>query len=207
MIKFAEIFWMRHNFNYIVTEFIINKFLKLKLENGKTIIFVDNRKVIQCKYLLLNKPTGESGENKVNSERVTIDIQAKGLDHSLEIDENYVVDIPPETEFWAHSSNLQSWYENSYDTEVLHSNLAFPLLKKLAEAGDKFAEKVFKSEIMKRFRSGNLNVMTFLIKEGFLDFLDIEDYDALYKELDFETYKKLQKHLRKANENKEGFKI
>ncbi len=207
MIKFAEIFWMRHNFNYIVTEFIINKFLKLKLENGKTIIFVDNRKVIQCKYLLLNKPTGESGENKVNSERVTIDIQAKGLDHSLEIDENYVVDIPPETEFWAHSSNLQSWYENSYDTEVLHSNLAFPLLKKLVEAGDKFAEKVFKSEIMKRFRSGNLNVMTFLIKEGFLDFLDIEDYDALYKELDFETYKKLQKHLRKANENKEGFKI
>ncbi len=194
-------------FNYIVTEFVINEFLKLKLENGKTIIFVDNRKVIQCKYLLLNKPTGESGENKVDSEKITIDIQAKSLDHSLEIEENYYVDIPPETEFWAHSSNLQSWYENNYDTEVLHSNLAFPLLKKLAEAGDKFARKVFKSEIIKRFRSGNLNVMTFLIKEGFLDFLDIEDYDSLYQELDFETYKKLQKHLRKANENKEGFKI
>ena len=34
-------------------EFIINEFLKLKLEDEKTIIYVKNQRLIQCKYLLL----------------------------------------------------------------------------------------------------------------------------------------------------------
>jgi hypothetical protein len=44
--------------------------------------------------------------------------------------------IPPEIRFWAHCSNLETWGENNYDTRLIHSNLAFPLLKKLTEAGD-----------------------------------------------------------------------
>jgi len=188
-------------------EFNINEFLKLKLENGKTVIYVNNMRVIQCKYLLLNNPTRNGEVIKIKPGNITVDVQAENLDHSLELDDDKEIDIPPEAEFWAHSSNLQVWYEHNYNTEVLHSNLAFPLLRKLTEAGDKTAKEVFKREITKRFRCGNLNVMAFLIKEGYLDQLNIEESDDLYKELDFQTYKKLQKLLRNSNMNKEGFII
>jgi hypothetical protein len=188
-------------------EYSINELLKLKLEDGKTVIYVNNKRIIQCKYLLLKNTSKNSEETKIKPENRTVDIQAENLDHSLERDENNEIKIPPEAEFWAHSSNLQVWYENNYNTEVLHSNLAFPLLRKLTEAGDKTAKQVFKTEIMKRFRSGNLNVMVFLIKEGFLDQLDIEESDDLYRELDFKTYKKLQELLKISNKKREGFII
>ena len=161
-------------------------------------------KIIQCKYLLLNDADIDSKIKNETPEKLSIDTQSKNLNHSLElIDEN---DIPPEAEFWAHSSNLQAWYEHKYDTQLLHSNLAFPLLRKLAQAGDLTAKKVFKKEIIKRFRSGNLNVMTFLIIEGFLDELSIEESDDLYQELDFDMYKKLLKSLRES-EKREVFVI
>jgi len=40
--------------------------------------------------------------------------------------------------------------------------------------------------------------MVFLILEGFLDELGIEESDDLYQELDLETYKTLQKRLRES---------
>jgi hypothetical protein len=183
-------------------EFKINDLLTIKLEDNKTIIYISNMKIIQCKYLLLNETDVNSKIEYDTLGKLSIDTQSKNLNHSLElIEEN---DIPPEVEFWAHSSNLQAWYEHNYDTQLLHSNLAFPLLRKLAQAGDLIAKQVFKKEIVKRFRSGNLNVMTFLVIEGFLDDLSIEDSDDLYQELDLESYKKLLKRLREM-EKREVF--
>jgi len=183
-------------------EFKINDLLTVKLEDNKTIIYVSNMKILHCKYLLLNDTEASDKTEKILSEKSSIDTQSENLNHSLElVDEN---NIPPEVEFWAHSSNLQAWYEHDYDTNILHSNLAFPLLKKLSQAGDFTAKQVFKKEIITRFRDGNLNVMTFLVIEGFLDELSIEDSDDLYQELDLETYKKLLKRLQET-EKREVF--
>ena len=41
--------------------------------------------------------------------------------------------------------------------------------------------------------------MTFLILEGYLDELGIEESDDLYQSLDFEVYKKLLKRLRDSD--------
>ena len=185
-------------------EFEISDLLKLKLEDNKTIIYINDVRIIQCKYLLLNELSLDSEAKEIDSEKLSIDSQSKNLNHSLELIDEYENDIPPEVEFWAHSSNIQAWYEHGYDTQLLHSNLAFPLLRKLTHAGDQIARQVFKKEIVKRFRDGNLNVMVFLILEGYLDELSIEESDDLYQELDFETYKKLQKRLRES-EKKDTF--
>jgi hypothetical protein len=179
-------------------EFEISDLLKLKLENNKTIIYVNDLKIIQCKYLLLNEFSFINETEEVDSNRLSIDTQSKNLNHSLELIDEDKSEITPEVEFWAHSSNLQAWYEHSYNTQLLHSNLAFPLLRKLSQAGDSVAKQVFKQEILKRFREGNLTVMVFLIKEGYLDELGIEESDDLYQELDLETYKTLQKRLRES---------
>ena len=78
-------------------------------------------------------------------------------------------EIDPETEFWGHCSNLQSWYKHDYDTRLLHSNLSFPLLKRLTKVGDPLANKVFKEEIAKRLASGYGTVIDYLTEEGYLD--------------------------------------
>ncbi len=179
-----------------MNEFIINDFLKLKLEDNKTIIYINDVKIIQCKYLMLNEPSFTGENEEVHQNDLSVDAQSENLNLSLELIEES--EIPPEVEFWAHSSNLQTWYEHSYNTQLLHSNLSFPLLKRLSQAGDKVAKQIFKKEIIKRFRDGNLNVMVFLIIEGYLDELGIEESDDLYEELDFETRKKLFKRLRES---------
>ncbi len=162
--------------------FKINDHICLKLENSRTNIYVDDKLFVQCKYLLLNIPRSEFESTKlINS----IDEAAELLDNSLEIQNNTTAFLTPEAQFWGHCSNLQAWYESNYDTRLLHSNLAFPLLKKLTEAGDKIAKKVFKDEIAKRFEGGNLNSVEFLLENEYLNYLNREEIECLLDQAAF----------------------
>ncbi|MBD3256602.1 MAG: hypothetical protein GF383_16030 [Candidatus Lokiarchaeota archaeon] len=87
--------------------------------------------------------------------------------------------LTSEERFLAHASNIQAWVELGYDTRLLHRNLAFPLLKKLTEAGDPQAKKVFKEEIAKRYATGHPTVREFLKTEGYLDLLSQEELNSL----------------------------
>ena len=159
-------------------EFRINKYLKLRLEGDNTVIYVNDKKFQQCKFLLLNIPIDEiTSFDEIES----VDEAAEKLDKSLGRIEQEDINIPPEVEFWGHCSNLQMWVENDYDTRLLHSNLAFPLLKKLTEAGDLVAKRVFKEEIVKRLESGHVNVMTYLTAEKYLDFLNENEWSTINK--------------------------
>lgn len=146
-------------------EFHINKFLKLRLENDKTNIYVKDQLFRQCKFLMINI----GPNNASNFEDVTsIDEAEKILDKSLEEKELEEFDIHPEEEFWAHCSNLDAWAKHKYDTRLLHRTLAFPILKVLTDAGDQVAKAVFKEEIIKRFESGHKNVVRYLIRGGYI---------------------------------------
>ncbi|MHA1987778.1 MAG: leucine-rich repeat domain-containing protein [Promethearchaeota archaeon] len=158
-------------------DFKVNDYITLKLEGKNTIIYVTGERFRQCKYLLLN----------ITVEKITaldniqsIDEAAEKLNNSLEPMANpqediYINDISPEVGYWAHCSNLQTWSENNYNTNILHSNLAFPLLKKLVEVGDKKAIKAFKEEIAKRLESGYLPTIKYLWSEGFIRYLTSEE--------------------------------
>ena len=153
-------------------EFQVNKFLSLRLEQGETRIYVTDELFIQCKFLLLNIPLAESSPfNEINS----IDDAAEILNSDMEkeIKDAY---IPPEVEFWGHCSNLQTWYESEYDTRLIHSNLAFSLLKKLTEVGDPLAKKVFKQEVIERFQNGTENTREFIIRSGILRKLPLDEH-------------------------------
>ena len=158
----------------IKPKFKINEYLELRLEKGKTNIYVEGRLFNQCKYLLLKMPS----DNFKNLEDIdSIDEAAENLDRSLERANNHY--ISPETEFWGHCSNLQAWYENNYDTRILHRNLAFPLLKALVEAGDKIAKREFKEQVALRLESGYPSVVMFLVEQGYLDYLTKEELDTI----------------------------
>ena len=178
-------------------EFQVNDYLSLRLEDENTIIYVGKKWFHQCKYLLLNIETDEIRSlSKIQS----IDEAAEGLDKSHEGVGPKKIEIPPETEFWGHCSNLQVWYENDYDTRLLHSNLAFPLLKKLSEVGDPIAQKVLKDEIIKRYTNGTNTTRKFLIIEGFLGFLPLDErLNLLLNHDDFITLMDLSVELPPIN--------
>jgi Leucine-rich repeat (LRR) protein len=159
-----------------VREFIINENLLLRLEYNKTVIYVDKKRFLHCKFVILTIPIDEI---TALEEITSVDEAIETLDTSLEPlennDEKLRKLIEPETEFWAHCSNLQAWYENGYDTRLLHMNLAFPLLHELAKAGEKVAKSVFKEEIAKRLTSGYPSVVNYLFNEGYVNFLNSEE--------------------------------
>jgi len=155
---------------YPSLKFKINEHLSLKLkENGETMIKVNGKYFITCKALLFQIPTNKMDlyDNVGSIDEIVEEVS--------EIDE----EILPETEFWGHCSNLQAWYENDYNTQLLTYYIAFPLLKKLTEAGDQLAKKVFKEEIAKRYASGYPSVIEYLKKEGYLNYLKEEELNSI----------------------------
>ena len=163
-----------------VKEFRINDYLKLKLEGGRTNIYVKERLFRQCMYLLLNIPVNRIEEY---DEIESIDEAAEKLDRSMERNFRLSGRISPEEEFIGHCSNLQAWAENGYDTRILYRNLAFPLLKRLTEAGDPIANKVFKEEIAIRYASGHPTVTRFLTQNGYLKYLSAEEFESIIDEI------------------------
>ena len=164
----------------IMKEFKINKFLTLRLEEDKTNIYINGKLFDQCKYLMLNIPVHNIDRYE---EIQSIDEATDILGWNYEGQKGIKYEIDSESEFWGHCSNLQAWYENEYDTRLIHRNLAFPLLKELADVGDFFAKKVFKDEIASRFESGYPAVIIFILEEGLLDYLNLEEPDLLLEKI------------------------
>ncbi|MFX1378524.1 MAG: hypothetical protein ACFFA4_05485 [Promethearchaeota archaeon] len=161
-------------------KYSINKYLDLRFEDGKTNIYVNDKLFRHCKYILLNK-TNDGSE--YFAEFDSIDDAVKKLDVSLESLENKIDIIAPEIVFWAHCSNLQAWYDNNYNSNLIHSNLAFPLLKELTNAGDRIARKIFKEEIAKRFEKNNINIIQFLIYNGYLNNLNEDELEIVIEHI------------------------
>lgn len=158
-------------------EYKVNKYLTVRLENDRTYIYVNNRRFRQCMYLLMNISIEKAEEySEINS----IDEAAENLDRSLEGNPTL---IEPQMEFWGHCSNIQAWAENDYDTRLLHRNLAFPLLRKLVEAGDPKAKRVFKEEIAIRLSSRHQTVFNYLFHQGYLKYLDINELESIFEDI------------------------
>ncbi len=170
-------------------EFKINEYLSLKLESNKTNIYVNGRLFKTCKFLLIQIPLSE-----INTldEIESIDEASDKLSHSLEGDHN-LQGIPSKTLFWGHCSNLQAWTENDYNSRLLHRNLAFPLLRKLAEVGDTLAKSVFKEEVAKRFLSNYEPVKEFLITEGYFETFTKEELEVIGVQHHIELVKAVNK--------------
>jgi len=170
----------------------INQYITLKLVSGRTYIYVNGKRFIQCIRLILNIPKEDiSLFNEIDS----IDEAAKLYDKH--IFQNRIVrgpmatlipnqshTITPEQEFWGHCSNIQAWVEHDYDTRILMSNISFPLLRELSKAGDPLAKKVFKEEIALRLESGYPSVVQYLLAQKYIQEFSPEEVKTIIETTD-----------------------
>lgn len=154
-------------------EFKVNEFITLKLENSKTFIYVNNELFNQC-ISVFTRTNTEELEDLLEIESVD-ELAEKSIDDMTEDLDPELINIPAKVRFWVHCSNMQVWAENNYDSRLIHSNLAFPLLKKLMEVGDVKAKRVFKEEIAKRLKFGSYWTQKFLFIEGYVSYLTQEE--------------------------------
>lgn len=171
--------------NSLVKEYIVNKYITLKLENNVTNIYVGGKLFQQCKYILLNIPYSES--KQISKEIESVDDMLPYLDSKLE-SKSYNTTISPVEEFFGHCSNIEAWANNEeikykYDTRILHSNLSFPLLKRLSDLGEGFAKVKLQEEIIKRLQSKNESTVQMLLNKGYLKHLTDEQYIDFVEDL------------------------
>lgn len=179
--RFFFIFLMWNMLNY----YKIDDIIALKLEGTSINIYIKEQKFIQCKkiFILNNASTIKEtlSSNSIDEAYANVDAH------------NFIKNelISPETEFWAHCSNIQAWVENDYDTHLLHSNLAFPLLKILSSYGIPKAQKMFKIEILKRILEGFIPTVNYLLNEGYSSFLNESEILSCFLESNSNLYKNI----------------
>ncbi len=80
----------------------------------------------------------------------------------------------------------------------MHSNIAFPLLRKLVEAGDEKAKKVFKEEICKKLEGGSETVINYLMEQGYTKYLTHDELIfSLLDTNEYLTFTKMEQKLGK----------
>lgn len=169
----------------ITKEYKINDFITVKLENKQTIIYINEKKFRQCKYLLFSITDDKAW--KEQKEIKSIDDLKKYLDKRHEFHKS---SISPETEFWGHCSNLEAWVENNYDLRIIHTNLGFPLLEEIAKH-DQNALIHLKEEIAYRIQEGGMNAYHTL-KSKYKKYFKPEELEIVLEDLKKTLIEKLK---------------
>ncbi|MFX0043964.1 MAG: DNRLRE domain-containing protein [Candidatus Hodarchaeota archaeon] len=170
----------------------VNEYITLRLEFGKTFIYVNNRRFIQCIRLILNIPMDnvplydeiESIDEaaKIYGRHIWQNMIVRGPGAIPETDQHHK--ITPEQEFWGHCSNIQAWVEHDYDTRILMANISFPLLRELTKAGDPKAKIIYKEEIALRLESGYPSVVQYLLAQRYLEIFNPEELQTILETTD-----------------------
>nr|MDO8084087.1 hypothetical protein [Candidatus Sigynarchaeum springense] len=133
----------------------INRFLDVVYDEQaqRARVLVGGKPFLHCSFVVASIDP----KNDNNQDIASIDDLATSLAHDARVLEGPDVRryLTPAEEVLAHASNLQAWAEHDYDTRLLHSNIAFPLLKELSKAGDEKATRILGAEVKARFREGN----------------------------------------------------
>jgi len=132
-----------------MNKIVINEHLDVRIVRRKVHVFVDDVEFKQCMFLLFN-PSAATEEVDSIDKAAMLPGAKRG--EGRDVEESF--GIPLEEQLFAHASNLIAWVEHGYDTRILHSNMAFPLLKELARVGDAKARRVLDAEVEERIREG-----------------------------------------------------
>ncbi len=157
--------------------FVVNEHLDVAWdkEEKRVQVLVDGKPVLHCAFLVANvSPT---------------DVEIESIDDLGERKDTKVLEgrnarkfLSVEEEVAAHASNIQAWAENDYNTRLLHSNIAFPVLKVLVKAGDLKAKRVLESELLDRFQNGSESTRITILTT-YSEFLELSVLNSLLPQI------------------------
>src|SRR5271157_2544067 len=138
----------------------VNKFLDVIYDEQakRAQVLVNGKPFLHCSFIVADIA---STDRDIQS----IDDLAQQQETRILEGDNVRKYLTPAEEVFAHASNLQAWAEHGYDTRLLHSNIAFPLLEELASAGDEVAKRALGMEINSRIKDGVPAARIFIISE------------------------------------------
>ncbi len=157
---------------------VISDLIDLVWENDKPRIYVDGKPFLYCAFLVASIDTSKASEIRSVDEIAEIPGS-----HSLEGLGAENQGITPDEQMWGFASSLQGWVESGYNTRAIHSNLAFPLLKELAKAGDAKAKRELQWGLVERLKEG-VETTALVILETASEYLDAEAWLAMRKTLE-----------------------
>ncbi len=138
-------------------EFNVNDYLKLKLIVNDTIFYINGKEYQKNSLLYLDVPVKGIKNLSDLLTKYSVEVIAdkfKSLFDDGDYEKNLSGLVPAEEEFKLMCLNLQLWAENSYDYQLLHPELAIPLLKELINAGDPIAKDAIKKVLANTFTLG-----------------------------------------------------
>jgi len=134
-------------------EYKIDDLLSVKLVNGKTHIYINNKNFKICKHVVLNIPLSDVSDDFETIDDVILKYRVAGGK----------TEITPEEELFVHYSNLKAWQENNYNLNVLDSSLSFPLLMELSKYDIKYFF-ILLSQLDERYQKGSDDVKQYLLR-------------------------------------------
>jgi tetratricopeptide (TPR) repeat protein len=144
--------------------YVVNEHLDVVLEdNDKTHIYIDGVQFIQCMRLVLNIPLTDNPVEVTSIDDAKDSYGTAFHGHGIEPPVHDIY-LDSQTEFQGHCSNIQAWIEHDYNPRLLHSSIAFPLLKALARAGDDKARRVLDGELETRIKEGSASTRVAILE-------------------------------------------
>jgi hypothetical protein len=170
---------------------VIDKYIDLVWQDDKPVIYVAGKKFLQCSFLAVTvSPDKLEGIDDID-QMVSFE-EARTLEGVNDVDAylhkvgNLAPEehITPEVIMQAHASNLQAWVENDYNPGILNSDLSFPLLRELVDAGDQKARRVLESEILDRVVRGSSSSRMAMIEMSMGKYFDHDAWIAVATDKD-----------------------
>ena len=140
----------------MIKEIVINDLLSVALfKDGKVHACVAGKPVIQCVHVFITA----APDDKISTEIECIDQAIKMVRNTSEVNDGAwtgeSTTIDADTALMGHASNIQAWAENDYDSRILVTAVAHPILEALKKAGDITAARKYYSSIAERWVQGN----------------------------------------------------
>lgn len=156
---------------------VINEYIDLVWERGRPRIYVAGKPFLYCSFLVIAVDP-EDPEN----ERATVE-QLAQRPGAAELEGREAVGmtiqghtLTEDDVMFGFASSLHGWVDLDYNTQALHVNLSFPLLKELARAGDAKAKRVLQAEIVNRLKEAYINT-SIVVFETCMDVMDADTVD------------------------------
>ncbi len=167
----------------IVQREVINEFIDLVWERslnskyGRPRIYVAGRPFLTCSFLVVKVDPSDPANQGATVEQLADRPGASVLEGQDAVGttiDGYT--LSKEDVMFGFRSSIEGWIRNDYNTQCLAANLSFPLLKEVAQAGDKKAQRVLQAEIIKRLKE-DYPATTIVVLETCMNVID-EDTTA-----------------------------